>query len=644
MTQDYDASNITVLEWLEPVRYRPWMYIWSTDTHGLHHLCAEVIDNSVDEALAGFCKNITVIIHEDGSMSVGDDGRGIPVDLHPKTKKSTLETIFTVLHAWGKFDKGAYKISGGLHGVWASIINALSTRLEAQVHRDGKIHELNFAYGVPQGDLKVVGDTDHTGTMVRFWPDPSIFETITFTYSTVLQRVRQSAYLTPGVSFTFIDERDNKRQRFYFARGIETWIRKISSDKRAYSEVISLSAEWTSEKDGEEVYADIVFQFTNASSDNLYSYVNNIITRDGGTHVLGFKNGLLKALNEKASTMDIFDKKMGEFQLSDMLEWLCAIISIKVPEPQFQWQTKGRLWNAYVKKQIEKMVYEFAKEYFDGKDDDDATIKKVFERMTLSAKARIAAKLARETVLRKNAITWWVLPGKLVDCSIKKKDNTEMYIVEGNSAGWSAKQARDSKFQAILPLRGKILNTEDIHPQKLLANVEVKSLIMAIGAGMKENYDEEKLRYDKIIIMTDADVDGAHIRTLLLTFFFRYMKPLITGWHLYIAVSPLFSVVKWKSKKKEYIYPPMNLESWLEALGHKSMNGLDIQRYKGLGELNADQLWETTMDPEERKLLKVTVDDAMHADMLFRTLMGSDVASRRHFILTHAKDVENLDI
>lgn len=623
------------MEWLEPVRHRPWMYIGSTDTRWLHHMVYEIVDNAVDEALAGHCSNITVELLPWSKIIVHDDGRGIPVDIHPKTGKSALETILTVLHAWGKFEKGAYKISWWLHGVGSSVVNALSSYMKAEIHKHGKVHMQEYKRGVPQADLKVVWESDLHGSTITFVPDNTIFDTMEFSYHTLATRLKHAAYLTPGVTFTIVDHTKHKQERFYFEGGIRTWLKNLLGTQKALSQQFYL------EQEGKDVMAEIAFQFVDSTNDNIMSFVNNITTKDWGTHVLWFKDALLKAINEFAQAKGEIDKKIGNFQISDITDGLYAIVTVKIPEPQFEWQTKGRLWNGYVRKEVEKVVYAYLTQYF--KDNEDI-ISNIIEKVKLSAKARIAAKLARQTVMRKSALLWWVLPGKLADCSTKKADGTELYIVEGNSAGGSAKQARDSKFQAILPLRGKVLNTEQAALWKILQNNEVKSLIMAIWAGMKESYEESKIRYEKIVIMTDADVDGAHIRTLLLTFFFRYMRPLIAAEHLFIAVPPLY---KFKQGKKErYIYPP---DDQLEIDDAMIKYGFDpaktsVQRYKGLWEMNADQLWDTTMNPATRKLLKVEVEDAEEADKLFRILMGSDVQSRKHFILTNAKNVKELDV
>lgn len=631
--QKYDASQIKVLEGLEPVRHRPGMYIGSTDARGLHHMVYEIVDNAVDEALAGHCKHITVIMSKDAKITVMDDGRGIPVDIHPKTWKSALETILTVLHAGGKFEKGAYKISGGLHGVGSSVVNALSAWMYAEIHKEGKVYAQTYKRGVPQDEVHVIGETDKRGTTIAFTPDTTIFETDEYSYSTIATRLKHAAYLTPGVVFTLVDEVKGKSERYYFEGGIKTWLTNLVGVQAPLSPQFSIAEE------GNEVLVEIVFQFVDSTNDNMLSFVNNITTKDGGTHVVGFKNALLTVINDLAKEKGLIDKKIGEYQISDITDGLYSIVTVKVPEPQFEGQTKGRLGNSYVRNEVEKIVTNYLRDNYKT---EPELFDKMFEKVQLAAKARMAAKLAKESVLRKGALIGGVLPWKLADCSTKKAFGTELYIVEGNSAGGSAKQARNSAYQAILPLRGKVLNTEQSSIQKILANNEVKSLVLAIGAGMKESYDEKTLRYERVVIMTDADVDGAHIRTLLLTFFFRYMRPLIEQEHLFIAVPPLY---KFKQGKKEmYIYPP---EDDLDAAMKKHKFDKDktqIQRYKGLGEMNPEQLWETTMDPETRKMLRVTVEDAEEADRLFRILMGEDVSSRKHFILTHAKNVKELDV
>ena len=628
-SKDYDASHIKVLEGLEPVRQRPGMYIGSTDAKGLHHLIQEIVDNSVDEALAGYCTTITTTINEDGSVSIHDNGRGIPVDKHEKTGKSALETVFTVLHAGGKFDKDVYKVSGGLHGVGASVVNALSEWLEVTIYKNGKKYFQRYERGIPCSEIQEIGESDKVGTSVKFLPDSTIFETIEFSQPIEIARMKQSAYLTPWVTFNFINKKTWFKQRFYFEWGIKTWLTNLVGEQQALSSQHYISAE------GKDCLAEISFEFVNSSNDYLMSFVNNIPTTDGGSHVLGFKSALLNIINEVAKEKDKMNKKIGEFQYSDVTDGLYAIVTVKIPEPQFEGQTKGRLGNSYVRGEVEKIVYDYLKEYFSRNEHE---FDRIFEKVELAARARLAAKFAKETVLRKNILAGWVLPGKLADCAQKKMEGTEMYIVEGDSAWGSAKQGRDSNFQAILPLRGKILNTEQAVIQKIMANNEVKALITAIGTGVKDNFDLAWLRYERIIIMTDADVDGAHIRTLLLTFFFRFMRPLIDHGHVYAACPPIYKFSQ--GKKEEFIYDETHTPSMYGFDNDKA----EIQRYKGLGEMNADQLRETTMNPLHRKLKQITLDDAEEADRLFRILMGEDVQSRKHFILTHAKSVKDLDI
>ena len=625
----YDASHIKVLEWLEPVRQRPWMYIWSTDARGLHHMIQEIVDNAVDESLAGHCTTITTILHEDGSVCVHDNGRWIPVDKHPKTWKSALETVFTVLHAGWKFDKSSYKISWGLHGVGASVVNALSEWLEVTVYKNGKKYFQRYERGVPMWDIKEIWETDKVGTTVKFKPDPQVFETTEFSQSIEIARMKQSAYLTPGVTFNFINKKTGFKQRYYFAWWIKTWLKNLVWEQQV------VSIPYYLQKEGTDCLVEVAFQLVNTSNENTISFVNNIPTVDGWSHVLWFRSAFLNIINEIAKEKDKINKKIGEFQYTDVTDGLYAIVTVKIPEPQFEWQTKGRLGNSYVRKEVETIIYDYLKDFFTNNEEE---FNRIFEKIELAARARLAAKFAKETILRKNVLAWWVLPGKLSDCSRRGKNWTEMYIVEGDSAGGSAKQWRNSEFQAILPLRGKILNTEQASIQKIIANAEVKALITAIWAWIKESFDLESLRYEKIIIMTDADVDGAHIRTLLLTFFFRFMRPLIDNGHVYAACPPIYRFEE--GKKEMYIYDETKKPADVGMDPAKT----DVQRYKGLGEMNAEQLWSTTMDPNNRKLNQISIEDAEEADKLFRILMGEDVQSRKHFILTHAKTVKELDI
>lgn len=593
----------------------------------------EIVDNSVDEALAGHCRHITTVLSEWSKVTVYDDGRGIPIDIHAKTGKSALETILTTLHAWGKFDKSVYKVSGGLHGVGSSVVNALSSYLKAEVHKNGNIYMQEFRRGVPQADISIVGETTVSGTTITFIPDDTIFDAMEYSYNTIVTRIKNAAYLTPGVMFTIVDETTGKQERFYFEWGQKTWLRNLVGTQKVLSPLFFI------EQEGKEVLVEVTCQFVDSTNDTILSFTNNIRTIDGGTHVLWFKDALLTVINEVAANKWLIDKKIWQFQISDITDGLYAIVSVKVPEPQFEGQTKGRLGNGYVRKEVAEVIENYLRDYF--KENEDAVVP-VIQKVLLSAKARMAAKLARESVMRKSVLLGWVLPGKLSDCSTKKAEGTELYIVEGNSAWGSAKQARDSKFQAILPLRGKVLNTEQAMIQKVLANEEIKSLILAMGAGLKESFDPEKLRYEKIVIMTDADVDGSHIRTLLLTFFFRYMRAVIETGHLFIAVPPLYKFKQ--GKKEQYIYPPdIEIDPALKKYGFDSEK-TQVQRYKGLGEMNPEQLWVTTMDPATRKMMKVDIGDAEEADKLFRILMWSDVPSRKHFILTHAKMVREFDV
>lgn len=596
----------------------------------------EIIDNAVDEAMAGYCDHITLILHTDNSVTVHDNGRGIPVDKHPKTGKSALETVFTILHAGGKFEKSAYKISGWLHGVGASVVNALSTKLEVWVHKNNTTYYQSYLRGIPQGDLQILGHTDKQGTTVRFWPDPEIFETIDLDASKEFARMKHGAYLTPGVTFTCVDERTHTKMRYLYTGGIKTRLTNLVADQERISTLHYLKEE------GKDCLTEISFQLINSTNENILSFVNNIPTHDGGTHVLGFKDAFVTIVNELATEQGKINKKIGEYQLSDVTDGLYAIITVKIPEPQFQWQTKGRLGNSYVRTQVNKIVYAYLKNYFAA---NPAEFDKIFEKIDLAARARLAAKLAKETVIRKNVLSSAVMPWKLADCRKRGRQGTELYIVEGDSAGWSAKQWRDPEYQAILSLRGKILNTEQAQIQKIIANKEVKNLITAIWCGLRDNFDENALRYDKIIIMTDADVDGAHIRTLLMTFFYRYMKWLIDNGNLYVACPPIYRVEQ--GKKSCYIYPPADPSNITPILIDNNIDPeakYDIQRYKWLGEMNPDQLWETTMNPMTRKLLKISIEEAEEADRLFRTLMGEDVSLRKHFILTNAKNVKELDV
>lgn len=625
----YSAKDITVLEGLEPVRKRPGMYIGSTDTRGLHHLIWEIVDNAIDEAMAGYCSNIVVTVHEDGSISVLDDGRGIPVDKHEKTGKSALETILTVLHAGGKFGGEGYKVSGGLHGVGASVVNALSTRLKAEVMRDGNVYSQEYVRGVALNDIAVTGKSDHRGTKITFSPDPEIFDTIEFQFDVIVNHLRQQAYLTKGIHIQIIDKRDNKEHNFYFEGGIKSYVKYLNRNRTSIDQVFYFERE-------EEIKVEVALQYTEEFQESMYTFANNIYTTEGGTHLTGFKSALTRCINNYARSKEFLKEKEENLTAEDVREGLTGIVSVKIQDPQFEGQTKSKLGNAPVRAWVESW---FADKFTEFLEENPGFAKNIVNKVILASKARIAARAARETVIRKGALEGMTLPGKLADCSSKNPEDSELYIVEGDSAGGSAKQGRSRDTQAILPLRGKILNTEQARLDKIFQNNEIKALIVALGTGIEEHFDISRLRYHKIIIMTDADVDGAHIRTLLLTFFFRYFKPLVEQGHIYIAQPPLYKVSK--GKKSQYVYPPeTNLEKVLQDFDTTP----NIQRYKGLGEMNPEQLWETTMDPTTRTMLQVTIDDAEKADQVFSTLMGKEVLPRKRFIQAHAKSVQNLDV
>ncbi len=631
----YDENQIQVLEGLEAVRKRPGMYIGSTSAKGLHHLVWEIVDNSIDEALAGYCTDITVQIEKDNSITVKDNGRGIPVGIHEKMGRPAVEVIMTVLHAGGKFDGSGYKVSGGLHGVGASVVNALSTTLDVTVYRDGKIHYQQFKRGVPVGDLEIIGETDVTGTTTHFVPDPEIFtETIEFDYDTLANRVRELAFLTKGVNIIIEDLREGKERRneYCYEGGIKSYVEHLNRSKEVvHEEPVYIEGE----KDG--ITVEVALQYNDSYTSNIYSFANNINTYEGGTHEAGFKTGLTRVINDYARKNGVF--KDGDSNLSgeDVREGLTAIISIKHPDPQFEGQTKTKLGNSEART-ITDSLFSEALEKFLLENPDAA--KKIVEKGVMAARARMAAKKARELTRRKSALEVSSLPGKLADCSSKDPSISELYIVEGDSAGGSAKQGRDRHFQAILPLRGKILNVEKARLDKILSNNEVRSMITALGTGIGEDFTLEKARYHKIVIMTDADVDGAHIRTLLLTFFYRYMREIIENGYVYIAQPPLYKVQQ--GKRVEYVYNDKQLDELLKTLPQTPKPGL--QRYKGLGEMNATQLWETTMDPDARTLLQVTLEDAIDADETFEMLMGDKVEPRRNFIEENAQYVKNLDI
>ncbi|MDD3316464.1 MAG: DNA topoisomerase (ATP-hydrolyzing) subunit B [Methanosarcina sp.] len=630
--QVYDASRIQVLEGLEAVRKRPSMYIGSTDSRGLHHLVYEVVDNSIDEALAGFCTKIDVTLNPDGSVTVLDNGRGIPIDPHPFHKKSALEVVMTILHAGGKFDKNTYKVSGGLHGVGVSVVNALSEWLEVEVLRDGKKYFQRYIRGKPETDVQEIEAAQTTGTKTTFKPDAKIFETLDFDYDILLSRLRELAFLNRGLIISLTDLRtpDGKAETFIYNGGIVEFVEYLSKNKQPLHEKPIYF-----ERQRDDMIVEIAMQYTSSYAENVHSFANNINTHEGGTHIIGFKTALTRVANDyiKANRLSKEDVRLTG---DDVREGLTAIISVKLMEPQFEGQTKTRLGNSDVKGIVDSLVTDGLAEYFE---ENPRVANIILEKALLAQKAREAAKKARELTRRKNSLEVSTLPGKLADCSGKDPAACEIYIVEGDSAGGSAKQGRDRSFQAILPLRGKILNVEKARLAKILKNNEVISLVTAIGTGVSEDCDLEGARYHKVIIMTDADVDGAHIRTLLLTLFFRYMRQLIDAGYVYIAQPPLYRIKK--GKAEYYVYSDRELDEKLNELGEK---GISIQRYKGLGEMNPGQLWETTMNPETRTLLQVTLDDAIRADEIFRVLMGDEVEPRRNFIETHAKEVVDLDI
>ena len=629
---DYGAEQIQILEGLEAVRMRPGMYIGSTSERGLHHLVYEVVDNSIDEALAGYCDHIDVTIHKDNSITVVDNGRGIPVDMH-ESGKPAVEVVLTVLHAGGKFGGDGYKVSGGLHGVGVSVVNALSTSMEVQVKRDGKIYEIAFERGVTTKPLTVVGTTTETGTRVHFVPDPEIFSVTTYSYETLRHRLRELSFLNHGITIGLHDERVEpvRSEQFHFDGGISSFVEHLNRKKEVLNpEPIYFNGV----KDATVV--EIAMQYNDSYQENIYSFVNNINTEEGGTHLAGFKLALTRAANDFARKQGILKDKDSNLSGDDVREGLTCVISLKIREPQFEGQTKTKLGNSEVRGIVDSIVTEGLSEYFD---ENPAITKRIIDKAIMAARAREAARKARELTRRKNALEVSSLPGKLADCTVKDPEQAEIYLVEGDSAGGSAKQGRDRRFQAILPLRGKILNVEKARLDKIFANAEIRTMITAFGTGISEDFDLSKRRYGKIIIMTDADVDGAHIRTLLLTFLYRYMKPLIEHGHVYIAQPPLYQIRK--GKKHWYTYSDDELAKKLDEVGR---DGVTVQRYKGLGEMNPEQLWETTMDPEGRTMLRVEMEDAEEADELFTILMGDKVEPRRQFIEENAKLVRNLDI
>ncbi|WP_339060742.1 DNA topoisomerase (ATP-hydrolyzing) subunit B [Tepidibacillus marianensis] len=634
VSNNYDASQIQVLEGLEAVRKRPGMYIGSTSERGLHHLVWEVVDNSIDEALAGYCNLITVTIHEDNSVTVVDNGRGIPVDLHPKMGRPAVEVALTVLHAGGKFGGEGYKVSGGLHGVGVSVVNALSIDLEVQVKRNGKVYIQSYSRGIPQFDLKVVGESVETGTTVTFLPDPEIFqETIEFNYDILKSRLRELAFLNRGLQIDLIDERGEKKEdHFIFEGGIISFVEFLNKNR----DVLHPNPIYVSGS-RDQIDLEISMQYNDSYTNNILSFANNIHTHEGGTHESGFKSALTRVLNDYARKNNLLKDQDSNLTGDDTREGLTAVLSVKIPNPQFEGQTKTKLGNSEVRGITESL---FADKLSTFLDENPSVAKKVIEKAVLAARAREAARKARELTRRKNALEVSSLPGKLADCSTKDASISELYLVEGDSAGGSAKQGRDRNFQAILPLRGKIINVEKARLDKIFANEEIRAMITALGTGIGDDFDIAKARYHKIIIMTDADVDGAHIRTLLLTFFFRYMRQLIENGYIYIAQPPLYQVKQ--SKTVRYAYNDRELEKFKSELPARPEPV--IQRYKGLGEMDPTQLWETTMDPESRTLLQVSSQDASDADSVFETLMGDKVEPRREFIHEYAKHVRNLDV
>lgn len=649
----YDGSQIQVLEGLEPVRKRPGMYIGSTGYDGVHHLIKEIADNSIDEAIAGYATRVDIRILADGGITVVDDGRGIPVDKHPKTGLSTLETVLTVLHAGGKFGGGGYKVSSGLHGVGSSVVNALSTHMIAEVVKEGQLYQVEFERGGTKVPFKKVGKTDRkNGTTITFYPDPTIFkETVTFDYKWVVNYLRHQAYLTKGIYVAVVDERTGERAAFYFEGGIQSYVKQLNIGKEVVSDTI-----FYVEKQVEDSMIEVAVQYNDTFVETVKPFANNVLTPDGGTHLVGFRAAMTRVINEYARKNSLLKEKEDNLSGDDIREGLTAVILVKLPDPQFEGQTKNKLGNPEVRRYVEQVMNEYFAYYLEENPD---VAKKIVGKAILAARARKAARAARDNVLRKGALDGMGLPGKLYDCSSKKPDESEIYIVEGDSAAGSAKEGRDSKTQAILPLRGKVLNTERARLDKMFANKEIVAMIQAFGVGIGDAFDINGLRYHKIIIMTDADVDGSHIATLLLTFLFRYMREVIEGGYVYLARPPLYSINR--GQKKQYVYDEGALESALQGIVSQKQErgtvvdeaadltkqaGVTISRFKGLGEMDADQLWDTTMNPDNRVLSQVRIDDAEAADAIFTKLMGEEVALRKSFIQARAKNanIEELDI
>jgi DNA gyrase subunit B len=629
--QEYNVDSIQVLEGLEAVRRRPGMYIGSTDVRGLHHLIYEVVDNSVDEALAGVANLIQITIHPNGSATVSDNGRGIPVAVHAKTGISGLETVMTRLHAGGKFGGSGYKVASGLHGVGVSAVNALSTWLWVETVQDGHLYRQEYAAGVPKSKIKDLGPTDRVGTTTTFLADTTIFDSLDYNADTLIQRFREMAYLTKRLTISFRDERSDREYSFYFEGGILSFVRHLNNNR-----VVIHPRPMYVERTISDTLVEVALQYNEGFSDSVFSFANNINTVDGGTHLTGFRSALTRTINDYARRAGQLKENEENLTGDDVREGLAAIISVKLPEPQFESQTKSKLGNGEVRNQVETVVADGLRTFLEENPSD---AKRILEKCLMSQRARRAAQMARETVTRKNALEGTTLPGKLADCSERDPSRCELYLVEGDSAGGSAKQGRDRRFQAILPLRGKILNVEKAREDKMLAHEEIRALITAIGAGVGSRFNPEKMRYHRVILMTDADVDGSHIRTLLLTFFFRFMEPIISNGYLYIAQPPLYKIAA--GKDQHYVYTEQQRDDVLKKLNGKTAT---LQRYKGLGEMNPEQLWETTMDPAKRTILKVSVEDAVAADEIFEMLMGDAVPPRKRFIQSHAKDVKNLDV
>lgn len=627
----YDESQIQVLEGLEAVRKRPGMYIGSTSSRGLHHLVYEVVDNSIDEAMAGFCDTINITIHKDFSITIEDNGRGIPVGIHPKIGKPAVEVALTVLHAGGKFGGGGYKVSGGLHGVGISVVNALSEWLVIHVKREGHVYRQRYERGVTKTPLEIVGEADNTGTIIRFKPDQLIFEDINFNYDTLKRRMRELAFLNAGIKIRLADERSGADELFHYEGGIVSFVEYLNKNKT----VIHPTPIYISGKK-DDISMEAALQYNDGYVENIYSFANNIDTQEGGTHLIGFKSALTRVINEYARKHNILKENESNLSGEDTREGLSAIISVKLADPQFEGQTKTKLGNSEVRGMVETLMAEGLSTFME---ENPSVARAIIEKALNAARAREAARKARELTRRKSLLESTSLPGKLADCIEKDPAKSEIFLVEGDSAGGSAKQGRNRHFQAILPLRGKILNVEKARIDRILASEEIKAMITAFGTGIGEDFDISKLRYHRIIIMTDADVDGSHIRTLLLTFFYRYMKPLIENGHVYIAQPPLYMIKK--GKNEYYAYSDQELDSILNDIGRE---GIEVQRYKGLGEMNAEQLADTTMDPEKRTLLKVNLENAILADEIFTVLMGDKVEPRREFIQQNAKLVTNLDV